>query len=67
MYPNAMSDDELKAKLVDAYIDQDDSPDIRHLKGELYRRGYQWGEIVELAVVSLLRRHRYQQRVPNLN
>jgi hypothetical protein len=67
MYPNTMSDEELKSKLVDAYIERDDSTDIQNLKGELYRRGYQWGEIVELAVVSLLRRHRYQRRTPSLN
>jgi hypothetical protein len=67
MYPNAMNDEELKSKLVAAYIERDDSPDIRDLKGELYSRGYRWGEIVELAVVSLLCRHRYQQRTPSLN
>jgi hypothetical protein len=67
MYPNTMSDEELKSKLVDAYIERDDSADIQNLKGELYRRGYHRNDIIALAIVSLLRRHRYQRRTPSLN
>lgn len=67
MYAEFMTDDELKAALVNAYVQHDDSPEIQEMKAELYHRGYEWEDIVVLALASLLRRYRYNETTPSLN
>jgi hypothetical protein len=61
------SDKQLKERLVDAYVRDDDSPEINQLRGELYRRGYRRTDIIELAIVSLIRRDRLQRTTFSLN
>jgi hypothetical protein len=51
-----LSDEQLKARLIDAYTDSDAGALIEELKSELYRRGYDRDEIITLAVIALLRR-----------
>lgn len=52
----------LEQQLIEAYSSAanplNESDWARQIKTELYRQGYRRGDIVELAIVSLLRRQR---------
>ncbi len=52
----------LEQQLIEAYSSAanplNESDRARQIKAELYRQGYRRGDIVELAIVSLLRRQR---------
>lgn len=53
---------DLEQQLIEAFARPanplNESDQARQIKAELYRQGYRRGDIVELAVVSLLRRQR---------
>lgn len=50
------STEELRNMLLSEYTRHDDNETIQTLKNELYRRGYERKDIVELAVASILQR-----------
>lgn len=51
-----MTDAQLKMRLIEEYTRADDGEAIMLLRDELYNRGYEWSDIVELAIAALLRR-----------
>lgn len=51
-----MTDEQIKTRLVEEYTRADDGETILLLRDELYNRGYEWADIVELAIAALMRR-----------
>ena len=61
-----LSNDELKKRLLDAYNGEvtfyPESEQVKTLKTELYRRGYQWNDIVTIGIASCIHRRRETHR-----
>jgi hypothetical protein len=57
-----LSNDELKEHLLDAYNGEvtlyPETEQVKTLKNELYHRGYQWGDVVTIALASCIHRRR---------
>ena len=57
-----LSNEELKEHLLDAYNDEvtpyPETEQVKTLKNELYLRGYQWGDVVTIALASCIQRRR---------
>jgi len=53
---NNLTDEQLKARLIEEYTHADDNDVIFLLRDEMYERGFGVEDIVEVAIAALMRR-----------
>jgi hypothetical protein len=55
---NNVSNEQLAEQLIEAYMQEKQGNRVDSLRQELYQRGYKRSDIVELAIISILRSRR---------
>ena len=55
---NKVTNEQLAEQLIEAYVQEKQGSRVDSLRQELYQRGYKRSDIVELAIISILRSRR---------